>query len=322
MSAKEISAVNSILRTLSEQADDLAPAFLEGDPSGFVDYAIDGYSKTRLDAMNHVRLSDKESHLPKMRTVMHELGHWAYQNILTPADKLEFWKVAQGYIDADTGRVDESKLAKSLYNLDEEPNTELLDGPNGQVRVGNKKYDTNHHETPQEWFAAQFANWAMNERLAPEFREESYWNKSPFYERSCEIRWSVVDFFLNKKGVDPDLVPVFSKIIPDNLQAAALADGVMMPTSDAGKSVHRTMIDLTMHHDDLLEAVVSGNDDGILFHAQMLANRLYGIAAPEYKRRGPVGEKGKPFMLFGKTHKLSQTLYERIYDALGEDVSA
>ena len=120
MSAKEISAVNSILRTLSEQADDLAPAFLEGDPSGFVDYAIDGYSKTRLDAMNHVRLSDKESHLPKMRTVMHELGHWAYQNILTPADKLEFWKVAQGYIDADTGRVDESKLAKSLYNLDEE----------------------------------------------------------------------------------------------------------------------------------------------------------------------------------------------------------
>ena len=64
MSAKEISAVNSILRTLSEQADDLAPAFLEGDPSGFVDYAIDGYSKTRLDAMNHVRLSDKESHLP------------------------------------------------------------------------------------------------------------------------------------------------------------------------------------------------------------------------------------------------------------------
>ena len=214
--------------------------------------------------MNHVRLSDKESHLPKMRTVMHELGHWAYQNILTPADKLEFWKVAQGYIDADTGRVDESKLAKSLYNLDEEPNTELLDGPNGQVRVGNKKYDTNHHETPQEWFAAQFANWAMNERLAPEFREESYWNKSPFMREVAKYVRSVVDFFLNKKGVDPDLVPVFSKIIPDNLQAAALADGVMMPTSDAGKSVHRTMIDLTMHYDDLLEAVVSGNDDGIL----------------------------------------------------------
>ena len=40
---------------------------------------------------------------------------------------------------------------------------------------------------------------------------------------------SVVDFFLNKKGVDPDKVPVFSKIIPDNLQAAALADGVLDP---------------------------------------------------------------------------------------------
>ena len=116
--------------------------------------------------MNHVRLSDK-SHLPKMRTVMHELGHWAYQNILnSSADKLEFWKVAQGYIDADTGRVDETKLAKSIYNLDDEPSSEILDGATGLVRVGNHKYSTNHHETPQEWFAHQFANWAMNKRLA------------------------------------------------------------------------------------------------------------------------------------------------------------
>ncbi len=323
MSGKETAEITSVLRTLSEQADDLAPAFKEGDGNYYIDFSIDGDDKSRLSRLNHVALSKKENvSNPKIRTVLHELGHWAYHNVLTPEDKLEFWKTAQGYIDADTGLVDEPKLARSLYNLEENPiHSEMLNHPGGVVRVGDKKFSSNHHLSPQEWFATQFSNWAMNERLAPEFREESYWNKNPIMRDVSRYVKSIVDFFLHRKGVDPDLVPIFSKIIPDNLQAAALADGVMTPTSKAGKDVHRTMIDLTMYRDDLQEAIDSGNDEGIVFHAQMLANRLYGIAAPEYKRRGPVGEKGKPFMLFGQTHKLSQTLYGKIYDALGEDVS-
>ena len=37
--------------------------------------------------------------------VMHELGHWAYMNLMTPEMKLEFWQSASKYYD-QKGRFD------------------------------------------------------------------------------------------------------------------------------------------------------------------------------------------------------------------------
>ena len=323
----ELSELNKVLEVLSGQADDMAPAFQTGDGVEVGDgvFAFSGNGRGgSTNNLNQIALTKADGLKPNLHTTLHELAHWAYNNILTPSDKLEFWKVAQGYIDG--GSTNEAKLAQSTFNLEGSPDDVRMEprNPDGLLLGSGEdglRIRSNMIETPQEWFANQFANWAMNERLSPEFKQDSYWNQNPFMAKVSQYVKSVVDFFINRKAIDPDLVPIFSKIIPDNLQAAALADGVLQPSSNAGKELHRTVIDLTMTHDDLLEAIVTGNDDGVILYAQMLANRLYGIAAPSQARSNRNGESGKPFMLLGKTHKLAQTLYTRIYDALGEDVS-
>ena len=324
----ELSELNKVLRVLSEQADDMAPAFVEARGGPFDGDAVrnaetNGRGGTRMDLVNTVSLTKADGNKPNLHTSLHELAHWAYTNILTPADKLEFWKVAQGYIDGAS--VNETKLGQSMFDLEGSPDNVRQDRNPNHLLLGSGedgiRYKNNMIETPQEWFANQFANWAMNERLSPEFRQDSYWNKTPFMARVSQYVKSVVDFFINRKAIDPDLVPVFSKIIPDNLQAAALADGVLQPSSPEGKALHRIVSDLTLTHDELLEAVVAQSDERIIFLADELARKLFSIAAPEQARSNRNGQSGKPFMLMGKTHKIAQTLYDRIFTALGEDVS-
>ena len=322
----ELSELNKVLRVLSEQADDMAPAFVEGinEGDGVRVFQSTGRGSTNMDAINKVNLTRDDGNKPNLHTTLHELAHWAYTNILTPADKLEFWKVAQGYIDGAS--TNESKLGQSMFDLEGSPDNVRLEQRNpNHLLIGSGedglRYKSNMIETPQEWFANQFANWAMNERLSPEFRQDSYWNQTPFMAKMSQYVKSVVDFFINRKAIDPDLVPVFSKIIPDNLQAAALADGVLQPSSPEGKALHRIVSDLTLTHDELLEAVVSQNDERIIFLADELARKLFSISAPQQARSNRNGQSGKPFMLMGKTHKIAQTLYDRIFTALGEDVS-
>lgn len=313
----EIEALNSVLETIAEQNDGVVPKFV--DEEGAFNKVFS--SRSALET-NTISLGSKNTNF--VNQAMHELGHWAYTNMLTPEDKLAFWKAAQGYIDAN-GVVDEGRLGQSISDFNNNPNVSQnprtgvmrFDGPDTYM-----KYGTNTVESPQEWFANQFANWAMNERLSPEFREESYWTNVPLMASVAKYVKSVVDFFINRKSIDPALVPLFTKILPDEVQAAALADGVNTPVTPAGQALHRTIIDLTMTHDDLLEAVTSNNDEMIIMNADLLARRLYGIAAPSQARSQKTGQAGKPFMLMGRTHKLAQTLYQRIFDALGEDVSA
>ena len=326
-SEEELAELNRVLRTLSESADDMAPGFIEGEGDGLINAST---SRNPLEQTNQIELTRYEGIKPSLFVTLHELGHWAYKNILTPEDKLNFWNTAQKYIDQETGTVRDNELATTMFNLGENPGVRI--GPDFKRRAdhaGAFHYGgadgltetSNAMDSPQEWFANQFASWAMNERLAPEFRQDSFWNKTPAMRKISRYVKSIVDFFINKKNIDPDLVPLFSKILPDNLQAAALHEGVMEPVTDAGKALHRVVEDLTMYHEELLQSVISGNDDSIVFNAQMLANRLYGLAAPQQARSNKYGESGKPFMLLGRTHKIAQTLYQRIYDAMGRDIS-
>jgi hypothetical protein len=45
----------------------------------------------------------------------HEMAHWAYMNMLTPAERMEFWKIARGYVGAEGADV--AALKKRLPGI-------------------------------------------------------------------------------------------------------------------------------------------------------------------------------------------------------------
>ena len=53
----------------------------------------------------------------------------------------------------------------------------------------------------------------MNERLSQSL-EESYWTNVPLMASVAKYVKSVVDFFINRKSIDPALVPLFTKFYP------------------------------------------------------------------------------------------------------------
>jgi len=234
---------------------------------------------------------------PRVHTMVHELAHWAYNNVLSNEDRLTFWDGMQKYMNE--GRADEDAILD--MNV---PDAQLA----GAMRL---RKDT---RSPQEFFADQFMIWANQERLSPKFRDVAYYERMSQYvspewwgEVSRYIR-NVVDQMMNPNKVDADLVPLFSKIMPEPERAVAAQGGVDAPSSAGGKALVRRMVDFQLIADDLIEAIELDSPEGILHQAQELANRLYGLVG--------AGSDNTSFGLTKKTNGLSRTLYKRIYDAL------
>jgi len=232
---------------------------------------------------------------PRLQTLLHEMAHWAYANVLSNEDRLLFWDGMQKYWD------NKGTLYDDVLNMNV-PDKAL------STAIGIRK----KIRTPQEFFADQFMIWATQERLAPKFRDVAYYEGmsqfvSPqWWSTIARYLRNIVDQMLDPNKVDQDLVPLFSKIMPDPERAIAAQEGVVAPTSEGGAALMRRMVDYQLTMDDLQEALDIESPEGIINHALYLADRLKGQSG---------GTQTRPFRLMASTNGLARTLSKRIYEA-------
>lgn len=242
--------------------------------------------------------------LPRIYALGHELGHWAYTNILTPSDRLEFWRVIkEKYTDAD-GLVDElaleAKLPLPLYKM--------LN--NGIPMTGNMQ------DSPAEFFANQFMMWIARNHLDPDLKSKPEFSKyaqaSSFWGKVSGMLQQIIDrFFFDKDAIEPGFEELFARIIPDPEDARALEGGVLQPKTAGGKAILRRVSSVRMLHSELEMALEADSAESIVKTSYELANELYGIAATNARKKTPA------FAALEKAHPNARAVYGRIYEALG-----
>lgn len=162
----------------------------------------------------YIRLKSAEGSLPHLHQFYHEMAHWAYHNMISPAEKARFWGGMQKYIDGLDGREGGVELHEALPVH----NALLARKVDGQVQLG----VTNADVSPDELFAEQFVLYMTREQHSSLLAQPGYW------ERFTQFIRRVVDRFLGKApdapNVDADLIPIFDRILPDSHRSRAETD--------------------------------------------------------------------------------------------------
>lgn len=202
----ELAAVFNLLRGLGSDGTAM-PRFRDAPNEGY------NYTLARSDMdpeeQNAINIAvvadDVASAQPEFAKVTHELFHWAYFNILSPKERLQFWQAMREYVAE--GGVAEGALKSRLPGS-----------------------ASNELASPAEFFANQGAMWALSQgKAGPPGPLADLWKKVA----------SVIDTILarffglrNDKdpdfaGIDENLIPLFERIFPDEalqgLQYEALA---------------------------------------------------------------------------------------------------
>lgn len=127
------------------------------------------------------------SHVPA-QVLYHEVAHWAYMNILTPSERLDFWRSVRDKYYSN-GAFDRAAVASRAPSPSEVPNS---------------------MQNPQEFFANQFVGWSMSKRFRSTWEEDA-----PFFKRFFHIFRNLLKrWFRDDDFVDPDLEPLFERIVP------------------------------------------------------------------------------------------------------------
>jgi hypothetical protein len=171
--------------------------------------------------------------MPKHVAVVHEVGHWAFMNMLSPSEKLQFITSLGKYYDSD-GRFDMDALRTK--------------GPLAQVAKVEKAVGRSFlgaDAQTNELFAWQFSNWFFDKAIgkAGADAEEALWKTVVSKVKA------VIQHFLGQK-VDPELVPLFERIMPSTpserkFEYSALFDvstGELVNPSAVSKSANRDKV--------------------------------------------------------------------------------
>ncbi len=221
-------------------------------------------------------------------TLYHEVAHWAYEHILTPADKLEFWRSMRKYYD-ENGNLDKEAIKERLpvYGRGQTRKGEGIDQMEG---MGDTIIIHNSMDSPQELFANQFQVWAVRQR---NMGDNSFWQKITSYVEA------VIQRYAKNVSIDPDLEPLFAKILPDSERVKfKIGDGVE-PQSKRGPHIVKRHSELAFIRSDLEDAISRDSASGIVNAARELVGHMLSVA-PRYS-------KGKRAELAKKKLKASQT---------------
>jgi len=146
-----------------------------------------------------IELGDAEPVVtPRLAQFYHEVAHWAYMNVLTPQDRLDFWRSMSKY-----------------YKSEGEPRTRKIGSAvarSGSQLKSLKGVALNAETSPQELFANMFEMWAARRMPDSLLQDQSYWKRIARYVKA------VFDRYVRKVPIDPDLEPLFAKILPDEEQ--------------------------------------------------------------------------------------------------------
>ena len=133
---------------------------------------------------------------PMSMELVHEMGHWIYENLLDEGDKQKFWSSLEKYYDDNAmrggGELDFDALSRGLVD------TELV--PNAA-------------SNPQEFFANQFLGYVLQ---TDALRVPG----SPMmqvFEKVSRFGHAIMNWMLGRETfkVDPDLAEIFSKYLPN-----------------------------------------------------------------------------------------------------------
>ena len=183
--------------------DEVAPIFETADMDADV---LGRFVNDRNDALNRVQINadmiGKTADtvgLSETHIVAHELGHWVYSNLMTNADKKQFWRAISGYYDGD-GRLFKGGEQDAMMRI--RTRSPYFKGADGR-EVGFK----NALDNPAEYFANQFSLYMGQKYDLMMWPNQTFWNK---FMALTKKLWFLMS---NKTVVDPDLEPIFDTII-------------------------------------------------------------------------------------------------------------
>lgn len=253
------SAVTGIRKLIERiMKDDMAPRieYAKGQTS----YAA---MRRKTSEVNKIML-DPERHdvLTPEYALAHEIGHWVYFNLMTNTDKAELWRATEKFFTDATGGLPPTDKRLNLINVQEfTPNVTKSTG----VRM-------NDLSSPQEYFANQFAMYVTQH---PDFGlgDKALWKRIVSYVKALYTR------IIDNKAIDPDLEPLFAKIIPNDAEAARFASKKVPAQnqlrSEVGKYIltHYKLIDDQRQR--LFDAVLADDTEMIINEAGELIRLMY-----------------------------------------------
>ncbi len=184
-----------------------------------------------------IQLSSKPTEaVPVSHVLMHEVGHWSFENLLTPTERLDFMKWFQSTYYRD-GKVDFEKInSDTIYS-------NLAKGDAN--RTGADQF-----YAPGELFANQFHLWfarkLKGEGTINVERMEGLWSRVVDYVKE------VFSAIFHGKPVRPDLEPIFARIAPD---PDALSDAAKIVKANPEARVIERAADVTTEE---VEALTKG----------------------------------------------------------------
>ena len=257
-SAEELSTAHRLIRDLGGDPN-VAPE-IRGRNGGGDNHNMTSEGRAYIN----INLQAKKTH-PRIATLYHEVAHWAYRNILTPEDRVEFWDhMTEYYVTGSKGQ----KLKKDGGKINDRlPTYTGMDVGDGYM------INTNAGDSPQEFFANQFSIWAMQKHADVEVRDLGFWKRMTDYVQA------VFDRFFAKETIDPSLEPLFAKILPDRVQEKKFAMGVdSKPVTPEGKILQSRHAQLQALERDINEAFASDSAEGIITSFQELKRFLLSVA--------------------------------------------
>tara|TARA_R100001509_G_scaffold44585_2_gene24228 strand:- start:605 stop:10186 length:9582 start_codon:yes stop_codon:yes gene_type:complete len=255
------------------------------------------------------RGTDMTQLTPTINVLYHEVGHWAYRNILTPEDRAQFWNIAKTHYKG--GRVDSGSIDESRYLQNQTISKE-----------GRPDYVVRQPTSPQEYFAEQFEMWVSRKKASPDLATEKFWQRIATYVKG------IFDRYYYGAELNPDLEPIFAKIIPDVEEEVTFRLGVDgEPKKEIGKHIQKRLVQLQIVKEDIEsaigrdspEAIVEAHKELQLLLLQMVPNSKVvardGADAAIFSplRKGAAGRRGMVKLIRDRINNYDEMIDGRQY---------
>ena len=187
----ELPIIHDILRQIDTDPRGL-PMFYFGRPVYALSKATDDPKGVGI---NQISIGEGDFASPSHFQAIHEIGHWAYANLLTPQEQATFLRSLTKYADA-SGNINPNTVIASLKT----PDSFIIETgviPNVSANLN-------------EIFAWQFSNYVFSRVLAWQRTTDElagFWKKIIGKVRNLVLA-------LTGAPVEPEMLPIFERILP------------------------------------------------------------------------------------------------------------